>query len=57
MSYFTYENKRIFYRITGSGKPLAPLHGNAASSKMFEMPLPLYTTRFRQKRPSSQTVL
>lgn len=47
MSYFTYENKRIFYRITGSGKPLALLHGNTASSKMFEMLLPLYTPRFQ----------
>ena len=47
MSYFTYENKRVFYRITGSGKPLALLHGNAASSKMFEMLLPWYTPRFQ----------
>ena len=47
MSYFTYENKRIFYSVTGHGKPVMLLHGDTASSKMFELLLPLYQERFK----------
>ncbi|WMI80302.1 alpha/beta fold hydrolase [Anaerotignum sp. MB30-C6] len=36
MSYFTFENKQVFYQELGSGTPLLLLHGNTASSKMFE---------------------
>lgn len=36
MSYFTFENKQIFYQEIGSGKPLLLLHGNTASSNMFK---------------------
>ena len=32
MSYFDFDNKRIYYTIEGSGKPLLLLHGNTASS-------------------------
>lgn len=42
MSYFTYYGKKIFYREVGEGKPVLFLHGNTASSKMFEFILPLY---------------
>lgn len=42
MSYFTYYGKKIFYREVGEGKPVLFLHGNTASSKMFELILPLY---------------
>jgi pimeloyl-ACP methyl ester carboxylesterase len=47
MSYFNYHNKNIFYQEIGSGTPLIFLHGNTASSKMFEMLLPLYQENFR----------
>lgn len=47
MSYFIYGSKRIFYQITGSGKPIIFLHGDTASSKMFEMLLPLYSKHFK----------
>lgn len=47
MSYFTYESKKIFYEEIGTGKPLIMLHGDTASSKMFEMLLPLYQDQFR----------
>ena len=45
MPYFTYCNgKQIFYRETGNseGEPCIFLHGNTASSRMFEFILPLY---------------
>lgn len=47
MSYFKFENKKVYYNIIGEGQPLMLLHGNAASSKMFEMILPLYTKDFK----------
>ena len=47
MSYFYYNGKRMFYSETGSGKPCIFLHGNTASSKMFEFILPLYSNEFR----------
>jgi len=47
MPYFDYHAKNLFYRETGSGIPLVFLHGNTASSRMFEMLLPLYEKDFR----------
>lgn len=47
MSYFNYQAKNIFYKETGCGKPLIMLHGDTASSTMFEMLLPLYQEHFR----------
>ncbi|MCI6466769.1 MAG: alpha/beta hydrolase [Faecalicatena sp.] len=46
MSYFKYQSKKIYYTETGSGEPLLFLHGNTASSRMFELLLPLYQDRF-----------
>lgn len=42
MSYFTYQGKQIYYQELGSGVPCLFLHGNTASSRMFEPLLPLY---------------
>lgn len=47
MSYFNYQSKKIYYTETGKGTPVLFLHGNTASSKMFEPLLPLYTEHFR----------
>ena len=47
MSYFQYHNKSIYYQILGSGQPLMFLHGDTASSKMFELLLPLYQDDFQ----------
>lgn len=47
MSYFNYQAKNIFYKETGCGKPLIMLHGDTASSTMFEMLLPLHQEHFR----------
>lgn len=47
MSYFEYQSKKIFYKEAGRGKPLIMLHGDTASSTMFEMLLPLYQEHFR----------
>lgn len=43
MSYLKYQGKNIFYTEIGDGEPCIFLHGNTASSKMFEYLLPLYT--------------
>lgn len=46
MSYFKYQNKNVFYSEMGKGIPVVFLHGNTASSKMFELLLPLYSDTF-----------
>ena len=46
MSYFIYQSKKIYYSETGSGKPVLFLHGDTASSRMFEYLLPLYEDKF-----------
>ena len=35
MSFFTYEDKKVYYEESGSGTPLLILHGNTASSGMY----------------------
>lgn len=47
MSYFYYQSKKIYYAETGIGKPVLFLHGNTASSRMFEPLLPLYEHKMR----------
>ncbi len=47
MSHFLYWGKRIFYQEYGQGAPMIFLHGNTASSKMFELLMPLYAESFR----------
>jgi len=47
MSYFTFENKRIFYRITGRGEPLLLLPGNTLSSRMFSPLVRKYARDFK----------
>lgn len=47
MSYFIYQSKKIYYSEQGSGMPVVFLHGDTASSKMFELLLPLYTDNFK----------
>ena len=47
MAYFKYRNKFIYYGMCGQGDPLVFLHGNTASSKMFEPIVPLYVEKFR----------
>ena len=46
MSYFYYQSKRIYFEKRGKGEPVVFLHGNTASSKMFEPLLPLYEESF-----------
>lgn len=47
MAYFKYQNKNIYYEEIGSGLPVMLLHGDAASSRMFELLLPLYRNSFK----------
>ena len=42
MPYFEFEGKQIYYDEKGEGKPVIFLHGNVASSKIFEFILSLY---------------
>lgn len=42
MSYFKFKDKKVYYRESGSGAPLLLLHGNTASSTMFEEVVSLY---------------
>ena len=47
MAYFHYQSNKIFYKEAGVGTPLIMLHGDTASSVMFEFILPLYQENFR----------
>lgn len=47
MSYFRYNDKKVYYRIEGDGEPLILIHGNSVSSRMFAPVLKYYTGRFR----------
>lgn len=49
MPFHSFEGKRIFYRETGNsaGSPLLLLHGNTASSRMFQGVLDLYMEKYR----------
>ena len=47
MAYFKYDSKNIYYYEIGQGKPIVLLHGNTASSKMFEFLLPMYQQDFK----------
>lgn len=47
MAYFHYQSNKIFYKEVGVGTPLIMLHGDTASSVMFEFILPLYQENFR----------
>lgn len=47
MPFFCYMGKQVFYTEAGSGAPCIFLHGNTASSKLFELILPLYVHDLR----------
>ncbi|MCI9583642.1 alpha/beta hydrolase [Clostridiaceae bacterium] len=47
MAYFIYDNKKIYYKEIGNGKPLMFLHGNTASSGMFLEIVNRYTDIFK----------
>ena len=47
MAFFRYGDKNIYYDETGLGVPVVFLHGDTASSKMFEYIIPLYADSFR----------
>ncbi len=47
MAFFRYRDKKIYYEETGTGSPVLFLHGDTASSKMFQSLIPLYADSFR----------
>ena len=47
MAFFKYGDKKIYYDEIGAGLPVVFLHGDTASSKMFEYIIPLYANSFR----------
>ena len=47
MAYFRYCGKSVYYAEYGQGRTVIFLHGDTASSKMFELLMPLYTDKFR----------
>ena len=47
MAYFKYEGRSIYYEEHGQGQPVLFLHGNTASSKMFQYLVPFYQESFR----------
>lgn len=47
MSYFEYKNNKVYYEESGNGTPLVFLHGNTASSKMFETIIKLYSDEYK----------
>lgn len=46
MSYFMFENKQVYFEEFGEGMPLLLLHGNTASSNMFEELIQTYASSF-----------
>lgn len=42
VAYFKYSNQNVYFNESGNGVPLLMLHGNTASSKMFEFVTELY---------------
>jgi len=47
MSYFKFEDSKIYYKVLGEGKPLIIIHGDTASSKMFMPELKFYSQSFK----------
>ncbi len=47
MPYFKYQDKNVFFEEIGEGLPLLLLHGNTASSKMFNSVVDLYKNDFK----------
>ena len=47
MSYFRYEDKKIYYEESGEGSPLILLHGNTSCGKMFNQIVPKLTDKYR----------
>ncbi len=51
MPHFLYRGYRIYYKECGQGEPLLLLHGNSASSRMFDPVIGLYTRDYRVITP------
>lgn len=47
MPYLKFENKKVFYEISGEGEPLLLIHGNSASSRMFQPILKFYAEHYK----------
>ncbi len=47
VGFFPYNNHQIYYESRGKGKPLILLHGNTASSRMFDPIIPMLAEKYR----------
>jgi len=47
MPFFEFDNKKVWYKIIGKGKPVLFLHSNTVSSKMFNPVKKLFKKRYR----------
>lgn len=47
MAYFKYNDYNVYFQEIGEGSPLLLLHGNSASSKMFDYVIDLYKEKFK----------
>ncbi|MDD3915430.1 MAG: GNAT family N-acetyltransferase [Bacteroidales bacterium] len=47
MAFFTFENKKVYFKEIGTGEPILLLAGNTASSKMFKSIIGKYSKDFR----------
>ncbi len=46
MSYFIYDEKKVYYKVVGQGTPMLLLYGNTASSRMFKSVIKSYARRY-----------
>ncbi len=47
MPYFSFNEKKVYYKIEGDGDPLFLIHGNSVSSRIFRPVMKYYTANFR----------
>lgn len=47
MPYFKFNNKKVYYKIQGEGKPILLLQGNTMSSKMFVSVIGLFKRKYK----------
>lgn len=47
MAFFEFENRKVYYNISGQGRPVLLLHGNTVSSELFSPVMGAYSREFK----------